>query len=159
LSKLTEEHTLPLGTQALILSKLYYGALSKSLEKLQIDRYYSVLLFLYRHNGCSQQTICDHLFIDKTAMVKVLDYLSKANYIERKVNPDDRRAHFIFLSKEGEKQTKQIIKSFRFIDEKSLQGLSEAEKKMFSRLLLKVCDNLKELPSNDLFFNYKKTKR
>jgi MarR family transcriptional regulator for hemolysin len=92
-------------------------------------------------------------------MVKVLDYLSKANYIERKVNPEDRRAHFIFLSKEGEKQTKQIIKSFKFIDEKSLDGLSDAEKKTFVKLLLKVCDNLKELPSNDLFFNYKKTKR
>jgi MarR family transcriptional regulator, transcriptional regulator for hemolysin len=160
LARKTEAYKLPIGTQALILSKLYYGALSKSLEKLEIDRYYSVLFFLYDHNGSSQQTICDNLQIDKTAMVKVkvLDYLSKAGFIERKVNPEDRREHFIYLSKNGEKQTKQIVRSFKFIDEKALGELNESDSKLFIKLLTKVCDNLKELPSNDLFFNYKKTK-
>ena len=150
---------LPVGTEALILSKLYYGALSKNLEKLEIERYYSVLMFLYHHNGCCQQVICDNLRIDKTAMVKVLDYLSKANCIERKVNAGDRREHFIYLSKKGIKYSKEIIKTFGELDQKAFGTITENEKKVFRKVLHHLSDNLKVLPSNDLFFNYKKTKK
>lgn len=149
---------LPVGTRALIVSKLYYGALSKSLGNLEIERYYSVLFFLHHHQNVCQQVVCDHLKIDKTAMVKVLDYLSKAGYIERKTNPNDRREHFISLSKKGEKQTEKIVKSFNSIDEKAFDGVSESDKKSFLKVLNAVSVNLNTLPSNDLFFNYKKTK-
>jgi hypothetical protein len=37
---------LSVGTKALILSKLYYSVLSKSLENLDVERYYSILFFL-----------------------------------------------------------------------------------------------------------------
>lgn len=149
---------LPIGTRALILSKLYYGALTKSLDKLDIERYYSVLFFLYNNQNCCQQVACDHLKIDKTAMVKVLDYLSKAGYIERKTNPKDRREHFICLSKKGEAQTKKIVKSFNTIDEKAFHHVSENDKKVFLKVMNSVSENLNSLPSDDLFFNYKKTK-
>ncbi len=155
--KAAKEIFLPIGTRALILSKLYYGALSKSLEKMDIDRYYSVLFFLSENNGCCQQILCDNLKIDKTAMVKVLDYLSKAGCIERKVNPKDRREHFIFLSKKGEAQTKEIVKSFKNLDKISFSSVSEGERKTFEKVLNKIAGNLNEVPSNDLFFNYKKT--
>lgn len=149
---------LPVGTRALILSKLYYGALSKSLDNLDVERYYSVLFFLYNHQNCCQQVVCDNLRIDKTAMVKVLDYLSKAGYIERTTNPADRREHFIRLSKKGEKQTKKIVQSFDSIDEKAFLNISEGERKTFLKVMQLVCKNLDTLPSDDLFFNYKKTK-
>ena len=102
---------IPVGTKALILSKLYYGVLSKNLESLDIERYYSVLHYLHYHNGASQQSICNKLAIDKTAMVKVIDYLIKADYVERKVNPADRREHFVTLSKKGIKQTELVVKA------------------------------------------------
>jgi MarR family transcriptional regulator, transcriptional regulator for hemolysin len=150
---------LPIGTQALILSKMYYGALTKSLEKLDIERYFSVLYFLHNNKNCCQQVVCDNLKIDKTAMVKVLDYLGKAGLIERQVNPDDRREHFISLSKKGEKQTKEIVRSFKMIDEKAFSGINETERKAFIRVMHKLSENLERLPSDDLFFNYKKTKK
>src|SRR3954471_3485545 len=101
---------IPVGTKALILSKLYYGVISKSLENLDVERYFSVLYFLNTHNGCSQQFICNNLAIDKTAMVKVMDYLIKADYVTRQVNPKDRREHFVTLTKKGIKQTEEIVK-------------------------------------------------
>ena len=90
---------LSVGTKALILSKLYYSVLSKSLENLDVERYYSILFFLNEHNGCNQQNICNNLAIDKTAMVKVIDHLIKVGFVDRNVNPDDRREHFIVLTK------------------------------------------------------------
>ena len=101
-TKISSEH-IPIGTQALILSKLYYGVIVKSLENLDIERYFSVLYFLMNNNGCCQQTICNNMAIDKTAMVKVMNYLIKKGYVERRKNPDDKREQFIFLTKKGEK--------------------------------------------------------
>jgi MarR family transcriptional regulator for hemolysin len=154
-----EQTALPIGTQSFILSKLYYGALSKSLENISVERYYAVLLFIYNNKDCNQQIICNSLKIDKTAMVKVLDYLTKEGCIERKVNPGDRRHHFISLSKTGQKQTKEIIKSFNYIDKKAYLNISENDKKIFNKVIKAVSDNLAQLPANDLFFNYKKTKK
>ncbi len=153
-----EDIKLPIGTQAFILSKMYYGALTKSLENMEIERYFSVLYFLNNNKNCSQQVICDNLKIDKTAMVKVMDYLSKAGWVERKTNPKERREHFISLSKKGEKHTKEVVRSFKAIDEKAFSDISENERKVFSKVMLMVCDNLEKLPSDHLTFNYKKSK-
>lgn len=148
----------PVGTRALILSKLYFGVLSKSLEDLEIERYFSILYFLNDNNGCSQQFICNHLAIDKTAMVKVVDYLIKAGYISRQVNTEDRREHIIVLTKKGQKHTAGIVKSFNEIDEKIFSTITKQDRTAFTRVLSTLSENLKVLPGNDLHFNYKKTK-
>ncbi|MES2680902.1 MAG: MarR family winged helix-turn-helix transcriptional regulator [Bacteroidota bacterium] len=151
------EINIPVGTRALIMSKLYYGVLSKSLESLDIDRYFSILYFLNENNGCTQQCICNHLAIDKTAMVKVIDSLIAAGYIEKKINPADRREHFVFLTKKGSKHTFKIVDSFRMIDAEIFNDVSKQDQDTFGRVLCKLCSNLKQLPGDDLFFNYKKT--
>lgn len=154
-----EKMNVPVGTKALILSKRYYGVLSKCLEALDVERYYSVLYFLSENDGCTQQHICNNLAIDKTAMVKVIDYLIKAGYIDRNVNPDDRREHFIVLTKKGTKHTQEIVNAFKSIDDKIFADISKTEKDIFIKVLCRLTSSLEILPSNDLFFNYKKTAR
>jgi DNA-binding MarR family transcriptional regulator len=150
---------IPIGTKALIFSKLYYGILSKNLEKLDTERYFSILYYIQNNNGCCcQQDICDTLHIDKTAMVKVLDSLNEAGLIERKVNPKDRRQHYISLSKKGEKQTKQITRTFEAIEKQMFSNISARDKQIFKDVLNRLTGNLIEVPKNDLFFNYKKTR-
>jgi DNA-binding MarR family transcriptional regulator len=151
-----EKHSV--GVKALILSKLYYSVLSKSLESLDVERYYSILNFLHDNNGCNQQCICDNLAIDKTAMVKVIDYLIKANFVERKLNPNDRREYFIVLTKKGLKQTKEIVNAFKRIDEKIFTNTSKQDQLIFHKMLGLISATLKELPATDLFFNIKKTR-
>ena len=156
---LKKEIAIPVGTKALILSKFYYGVLSKSLENIDVERYYATLYFLSENNGCNQQCICNNLAIDKTAMVKVIDYLMKNDMVERDINPDDRREHFIKLTKKGTKQTEEIVKAFMAIDEKIFSNISKDDQETFTKVLSQLSANLKNLPSNDLFFNYKKTTR
>ena len=150
---------IPVGTKALIFSKFYYGVLSKNLENIDTERYFAILYFLSENNGCNQQCICNNLAIDKTAMVKVIDYLMKTDMVERDINPKDRREHFIKLTKKGQKQTEEIVKAFKAIDANIFSTISKDEQEIFLKVLTKLSSNLKELPSNDLFFNYKKTAR
>jgi DNA-binding MarR family transcriptional regulator len=155
----TNYSKLSVGTKALILSKLYYSVLSKSLENLDVERYYSILFFLNEHNGCNQQFICNNLAIDKTAMVKVIDHLIKVGFVDRNVNPDDRREHFIVLTKKGLKQTGEIVQSFNKIDTEIFFNVSKEDEATFNKVLCQLSTNLKTLPATDLFFNYKKTGR
>lgn len=157
--KTNEEINIPIGTRALILSKFYFSVLSKNLENLDVERYYSILNFLYENNGCNQQYICNNLAIDKTAMVKVIDYLIKAGFVDRNVNPDDRREHFIVLTRKGLKQTEEIVQSFKAIDEDMFDGISAEDRATFEQVLAQLTGYLKGLPSTDLFFNMKKTGR
>lgn len=150
---------IPIGTKALILSKYYYGVLSKTLENIDSERYFSILYFLNENNGCNQQCICNNLAIDKTAMVKVIDYLIKNDMVERDINPNDRREHFIKLTKKGHKQTEEVVRAFKAIDSQMFSKISKDDQEVFMRVLSQLSSNLKELPSNDLFFNYKKTAR
>ncbi len=150
---------LSVGTKALILSKLYYSVLSKSLESIDIERYYSILFFLNENNGCNQQCICNNLAIDKTAMVKVIDYLIKVGFVDRNVNPEDRREHFIVLTKKGLKQTAEIVKAFNEIDKEIFSSIPKEEQAIFNKVICQLPTKLKELPANDLFFNYKQTSK
>lgn len=151
---------IPTGTRTLIVSKLYYGILSKKLEKAEIERYFSILYFIRNNNGCCcQQDICDTLYIDKTAMVKVLDTLSKAGMIERKTNPKDRRQYYISLSKKGQAKTKELSKTFSEIEEELFRNVSVKDRETFITVLDQLTGNLESVPKNDLFFNYKKTRK
>lgn len=149
---------IPVGNRTQIFSKLYYGVLSKSLETLDIERYFSILYFLNENNGCSQQCVCDNLVIDKTAMVSIINYLMKMDYIKRRVNPGDRRGYFIVLTKKGKKHTEEIVRSFNTIDKKIFSTISKGDQTTFIRVLNILSDNLKELPGSDMTFQYKKKK-
>lgn len=152
-----KEPLMPVGTKSMLMSKLYYGVLTKKLEHLDVERYFTVLFFLNENNGCKQQFICDHLMVDKTAMVKIIDYLIKTGMVDRNVNPDDRREHFIVLTKKGQRCVEEIVNAFNLIDKAMLANVSEEEKAIFFKVLEQSTSNLQNLPFDDLFFNFKKT--
>ncbi len=154
---MTQLSKLPIGTKALILSKVYYGVLSKKLENLDIDKYYTVLYFLKFNNGCKQQYMCNNLSIDKTAMVKIIDYLIKSGIVDRNVNPDDRREHFILLTKKGIRHADEVEMVFNGLDEKMFESVTKEEKQIFEKVLDKLMTSIAKLPANDLFFTVKTT--
>lgn len=156
---MTEALKLPIGTKALILSKMYYGVLNKKLETLDIDKYFAVLYFLKFNNGCKQQFLCNNLAIDKTAMVKIIDYLIKSGIVDRNVNPQDRREHFIVLTKKGSRYAEEAEQAFNSLDEKMFDGISKEEKQVFENALNKMMLNVVQLPAIDFVFNVKKTAR
>lgn len=156
---MTEALKLPIGTKALILSKMYYGVLNKNLEHLDIDKYFAVLYFLKFNNGCKQQFLCNNMAIDKTAMVKIIDYLIKSGIVDRNVNPMDRREHFIVLTKKGLRYTEDVEQAFNSLDEKMFTGITKEEKQIFGNVLNQMMLNVVELPAIDFIFNVKKTVR
>ena len=101
--------TLPLGRSLALLAKTYFGALTKRLEHLEVERYYSILILIEdADKGCTQQFICDHLKIDKVSMVRILDYLTQKKYVKKVQNPEDRREYFVQLTPKAKKVMPEI---------------------------------------------------
>lgn len=105
---------------------------------------WTVLSFLWKEDGITQQILCDATFKDKPSMTRLIDNLEKLGLVIRKTPPTDRRSNLIYLTPEGhniqEKAEKAVYDTMKFalanIDQK---GIEEVR-----RLLKIVFDNLKE---------------
>jgi DNA-binding MarR family transcriptional regulator len=148
---------LPLGRSLAILAKTYYGALTKRLEHLEIERYYSILILIEVHgNECTQQFICDALKMDKVSMVRIVDYLIEKKYVKKVVNPKDRREHFIQLSKKAVDILPAIHQAIDEVNSEALRGISKEKQKELYAHLNSIQENLAYLPSEKIYINYKK---
>jgi MarR family transcriptional regulator, transcriptional regulator for hemolysin len=152
--------SLPFGRSLAVLAKTYFGALSKRLEHLEIERHYSILIFIEgASNGCTQQCICDCLKIDKVSMVGRLDYLIKKKYVKKMVNPSDRREHLIELTQKARNVLPEIHKAIDSLNKDAFKGLTKEQQKELYRFVHQVQSNLEPLPSQKIYINYKKAKK
>lgn len=150
---------LPLGRHLGRLTKLYFGALTKRLEELDIDRHFSPLIVVGSTPDCTQQFLADTLKIDKASMVRVIDYLSEKKYLERMRNPADRREFFLVLTEKGKKTLPLISRAIADLNKTSTKGLTKAETEKFLDFLCVVCKNLGSEPADEIIINFKKAKR
>jgi MarR family transcriptional regulator for hemolysin len=152
--------SLPFGRSLAILAKTYFGALTKRLEHLEIERHYSILIFIENaKEGCTQQCICDCLKIDKVTMVGTLDYLIKKKFVKKTINPDDRREHFIRLTDKAIKILPEIHKAIEGLNNEAFKGMSKEKQKDVYQALHLLQTNLDPLPSQKIYINYKKAAR
>jgi MarR family transcriptional regulator, transcriptional regulator for hemolysin len=150
----------PLGRSLSLLAKIYFGALTKRLEHLEIERHYSVLIFIEGiKEGCTQQYICDSLKIDKVSMVRILDYLIKKKFVKKVVNSKDRREHFVELTPKAEKVMLEIHAEIKNLNNIAFKGLSKQKQKEFYKNIALIYENVKELPAHKFFVNYKKANK
>lgn len=148
---------LPLAASMAIITKYYYGALSKMLEHLEVERHFTALYLIHKTSEkCTQQYISDMLHVDKVSMVRMLDYLVEKGMIERLVNPDDRREHIVALTKKGLKIIPEIQQAILELNKIALKGIDKEEQKLFWMGIESIMNNLKHLPVNTVDIKIKK---
>ncbi|HRG58719.1 MAG TPA: MarR family winged helix-turn-helix transcriptional regulator [Bacteroidia bacterium] len=151
---------LPLGRSLAILAKTYYGALTKRLEHLEIERYYSILILIEGNgNECTQQFICDELKMDKVSMVRIIDYLIEKKYVKKVVNPHDRREHFVQLTSKAIKNLPAIHEAIDEVNAAALKGIGKEKQRELYQSLNTIQRNLAHLPAQKIFINYKKSNK
>ncbi len=70
---------------------------------------FDVLATLHRGEGLMQQELASRLLVTKGNIVGVLDRLEASGWIERRPDPDDRRANAIYLTAAGRKVFAEVI--------------------------------------------------
>lgn len=144
----------PISRKLISLGKLYLDGLSKSIDHLEINRYYYVLTLVCYHDGeLTQKALAEMLGKDKSSMVSIIDTLSEAGFIYRETNPTDRRAHFLRATEKAKKAVPQILKAFEEMNKNITEDISEDDLLVFHNVLYKMQENLAHLnptikPSN-----------
>lgn len=103
---------------------------------------WTVLSYLWRKDGVSQQTLCDATFKDKPSMTRLIDNLVKAGMVERHSTPNDRRSNVIFLTTKGhevEVKANEAVRdtmmyAFAGIDDDGLNQIKKILKIVFNNI-------------------------
>ncbi|MCW3083111.1 MAG: hypothetical protein JWP12_477 [Bacteroidetes bacterium] len=151
---------LPLGRSLSLLAKTYFGALTKRLEHLEVERYYSILIVIENSGPtCTQQHICNNLRIDKVSMVRILDYLMEKKYVKKVLNPNDRREYFVELTPKAKKVMPQIYSEIEGLNTIAFKGIPKDQRKEFYKNIALLYENVEGLPAHKIFVNYKKANK
>jgi len=146
----------PLSLQFNSLARIYYGALTHSFKEVDIDRYFFIITLIINHPEITQQGIAECLGLEKTYVVKIIDYLSEKGYVKRKINPEDRRKHLLQPTKKAMAFYPTLQKNFQLMNEIALKGFSQKEAEQFHQQLERIFQNLSGLPADQYFVKYTK---
>lgn len=121
--------------------------LYREFKKVGLDitpEQWTVLSFLWKEDGVSQQKLCDATFKDKPSMTRLIDNLVKQKLVIRHTPPSDRRSNLIYLTKEGASIEGKAKNAVYDTMEEALAGIDDSGIEEVRRLLKIVFDNLKD---------------
>jgi DNA-binding MarR family transcriptional regulator len=104
-----------------------------------------VLVFLSRNEGATQARLAELSDTDPMTLVRVLDRMERDDWIERRQDPQDRRAHRLHLRPASEPILAEITRIVEKARNEALAGISADEREQMMKLLEKVHSNLVSL--------------
>ncbi|BDT97403.1 MULTISPECIES: MarR family winged helix-turn-helix transcriptional regulator [Nocardia] len=128
----------PLG-RALIAAEL------PILERHELSMWgYSVLLGLGGEPVYTQAALAKAIGADKTRIIGVLDELQRRGLITREPDPADRRVNLVSLTDAGRDLRDRAQRDIQAGEERLLQRLPEADRRVFLRALRTLSDSVAE---------------
>lgn len=104
---------------------------------------WTVLLFLWKRDGVSQQELCNATFKDKPSMTRLIDHMEKQGLVVRIASRDDRRANLIYLTRQGRDLEECAGRVANRTLKEALEGLTAEELRISQEVLRKVFSNAK----------------
>lgn len=154
----SNEIDLKLGWILGYLTKQYVGLVMKQMEKSPVSRYYFPLYLIGKNSGkICQQQLANTLLMDKVSLVRILDNLTEEGFIERKVNPKDRRQHLLHVTEKGEMWIPSIEQALCEADEQFYRLIPENERQLFKKNLEKIVEETKHFKVENIELYYNRT--
>lgn len=131
------------GKVSMAINRMMYRNFRK--EGLDITpEQWTVLAFLWREDGVTQQTLCNATFKDKPSMTRLIDNLTKQNLVYRNASTKDRRSNYIYLTDLGKSLKDKANKSVYQTVDSALAGVEEEGLKQVRNILATVFGNIRE---------------
>jgi len=108
---------------------------------------WSVLAHLSRYEGINQTALADILEIEPITLVHQLDRLEAAGWIERRLDPQDRRVRLLYLTDRGRPILERMHELGAETRAEAVAGLSAAEQEALIDTLLRIKANLSTSPA------------
>jgi MarR family transcriptional regulator, organic hydroperoxide resistance regulator len=96
---------------------------------------FDVLATLWHGEGITQQELAERLLVTKGNVVGLIDRVSSAGWVERRPDPEDRRANRLYLTDAGRKLVEAALPCQLGIARKIFGTLTEGELRLMHELL------------------------
>lgn len=127
------------GYLTTLLSQRMRAAMNAELEPLGLDiRYFANLISLLIEDDLSQTELAQRVGEAQYRTSRILDGLEQRGLIERRQDPNSRRAHRVALTDQGREVAKKLPPIVRRVNRKVLERLDKAEHEELTRLLAKA---------------------
>ncbi|EAS48164.1 transcriptional regulator [marine gamma proteobacterium HTCC2207] len=103
---------------------------------------WSVLVLLSWENGAQQKRLADIIGVTAITMTGLVDRLERNDWVERRQDPQDRRAKRVFLTDKVEPLIEKIKLVGIEVRESALKGISASERQQLTDLLSRMRANL-----------------
>ncbi len=92
--------------------------------------------------GISQEELARRMQIDKGAVAKAVGNLAEKGFVERRKNPDDRRAYCLFPTEKARSIGSKMEQCVGRLEDALSEGLTPQEREIFEDLLGRVTENM-----------------
>ena len=132
-----------IGTMLAQVSRLMRRSFDERARAIGVTRPQSqVLGILKRHEGINQGGLAEILEVEPITAARMIDRLQDAELVERRPDPEDRRAWRLHLTSRGEELLEQLRPFALETFEIALEGVSEAERAGLMAMLERIRANL-----------------
>jgi DNA-binding MarR family transcriptional regulator len=100
------------------------------------------LAHVARSEGCRQVELAEQLEIKPITLARLLDQLEEAELVERRPDPDDRRAYRLYLRMQANQALTDMRAAGVALHAEALEGISESEIAALTSALRKMRANL-----------------
>jgi DNA-binding MarR family transcriptional regulator len=122
---------------------------NKALEPLNIQaKHLGVLAAVAGNRSFSQKQVANHLELDKSSVVLIVDDLERLKLAQRRKYPNDRRAHALQITEKGRRLVNEAAKIAAEVDRKIFAGLSPPGRRRLDEALLRIIRNC-EIPREE----------
>lgn len=103
---------------------------------------WQVLAHLARHEGISQAALAEILEVEPITLTRQIDRLEGAELVERRANPDDRRAHRLYVTPKARPVLARMWVLGAETREEAMAGLTAEQREQLIESLLAIRANL-----------------
>jgi DNA-binding MarR family transcriptional regulator len=101
-----------------------------------------VIVHLTRQEGINQARLAELLELEPISLARCLDRMEQAGWIERRLDPTDRRARLLYMTDKAKPVFERILEVGYQVRMEALSGLSPDERDRLLGLLQRVRANL-----------------
>lgn len=112
--------------------------------KITIDQWL-IIKAIMENPGISQQELGEKVFKDNASVTRIIELLVRGKYLERKINPDDRRKSNLKITDSGKKIIDDVQLLVLENRKTALKGISEKDLETMHTVLSKITENCKKI--------------
>lgn len=110
--------------------------------KITIDQWL-VIKCILENPTITQHELSAMVFKDNASVTRIIDLLIKAKYLEKEINPEDRRKFILHVTKSGEDIIKNVQEIVLQNRSKALKGIEAKDLEVADAVLRKIITNCK----------------